>query len=179
MNHSLKPRNTFGIERFAKTIVRAETEQQLLSARQTAAAAGEPTLILGEGSNVLFLNDYAGTVILNRIMGIEVSETPEARRLHVGVPAKTGISWCSSRYSMRCGLENLALITAAQDLRRSRILAPTALSYSGFANMLTALSWKPGVSNVFQPRNAVLAIATVSSNMNIRTAMPSSRLAYR
>ena len=31
MNHSLKPRNTFGIERFAKTIVRAETEQQLLS----------------------------------------------------------------------------------------------------------------------------------------------------
>ncbi len=23
MNHSLKPRNTFGIERFAKTIVRA------------------------------------------------------------------------------------------------------------------------------------------------------------
>lgn len=78
MNHSLKPRNTFGIERFAKTIVRAETEQQLLSARQTAAAAGEPSLILGEGSNVLFLNDYAGTVILNRIMGIEVSETPEA-----------------------------------------------------------------------------------------------------
>ena len=45
MNHSLKPWNTFGIERFAKTIVRAETEQQLLSAWQTAAAAGEPTLV--------------------------------------------------------------------------------------------------------------------------------------
>nr|VXZ90021.1 UDP-N-acetylenolpyruvoylglucosamine reductase [Klebsiella pneumoniae] len=47
MNHP-QTRNTFGIERFAKTIVRAETEQQLLSARQTAAAAGEPTLILGK-----------------------------------------------------------------------------------------------------------------------------------
>ena len=152
MNHSLKPWNTFGIERFAKTIVRAETEQQLLSAWQTAAAAGEPTLILGEGSNVLFLNDYAGTVILNRIMGIEVSETPEAWRLHVGA----GENWhqlvqFTLQHAMP-GLENLAL---------------------------TALSWKPGVSNVFQPRNAVLAIATVSSNMNIRTAMPSSRLAYR
>ncbi len=47
MNHSLKPWNTFGIERSARTIVRAETEQQLLSAWQTAVAAGEPTLILG------------------------------------------------------------------------------------------------------------------------------------
>ena len=110
MNHSLKPWNTFGIERFAKTIVRAETEQQLLSAWQTAAAAGEPTLILGEGSNVLFLNDYAGTVILNRIMGIEVSDTPEAWRLHVGA----GENWhqlvqFTLQHAMP-GLENLALI---------------------------------------------------------------------
>ena len=110
MNHSLKPWNTFGIERFAKTIVRAETEQQLLSAWQTAAAAGEPTLILGEGSNVLFLNDYAGTVILNRIMGIEVSETPDAWRLHVGA----GENWhqlvqFTLQHAMP-GLENLALI---------------------------------------------------------------------
>ena len=110
MNHSLKPWNTFGIERSAKTIVRAETEQQLLSAWQTAVAAGEPTLILGEGSNVLFLNDYAGTVILNRIMGIEVSETPDAWRLHVGA----GENWhqlvqFTLQHAMP-GLENLALI---------------------------------------------------------------------
>uniref|UniRef100_UPI00203EE59F FAD-binding protein n=1 Tax=Enterobacter hormaechei TaxID=158836 RepID=UPI00203EE59F len=77
---------------------------------QTAAAAGEPTLILGEGSNVLFLNDYAGTVILNRIMGIEVSETPEAWRLHVGA----GENWhqlvqFTLQHAMP-GLENLALI---------------------------------------------------------------------
>ncbi len=116
----------------------------MLSAWQTAAAASEPTLILGEGSNVLFLNDYAGTVILNRIMGIEVSETPEACAC-VGA----GENWhqlvqFTLQHAMP-GLENLALILAAQDLRRSRILAPTALSYSGFANMLTALSWKPGV----------------------------------
>jgi hypothetical protein len=32
MNHSLKPWNTFGIDRSAKAIVRAETEQQLLDA---------------------------------------------------------------------------------------------------------------------------------------------------
>ncbi len=177
MNHSSNP-NTFGIERFAKTIVRAETEQQLLSARQTAAAAGEPTLILGKA--VMSCSerlcrygdpqpDYGDRG--ERNAGSSALARRRRRKL-----ASTGAVHATA---CDAGLENLALILAAQDLRRSRILAPTALSYSGFANMLTALSWKPGVSNVFQPRNAVLAIATVSSNMNIRTAMPSLRLAYR
>ena len=131
MNHSLKPWNTFGIERSARTIVRAETEQQLLSAWQTAVAAGEPTLILGEGSNVLFLNDYAGTVILNRIMGIEVSETPEAWCLHVGA----GENWhqlvqFTLQHAMP-GLENLALIFADPEYWRLRCRAPAGLQLCG------------------------------------------------
>ena len=84
MSHSLKPWNTFGIDRSAKTIVRAETEKQLLDAWQNAAAQRQPTLILGEGSNVLFLKDYAGTVIINRIMGIEEGGKPPAGCLLFG-----------------------------------------------------------------------------------------------
>ncbi len=67
MNHSLKPWNTFGIDHNAQHIVCAEDEQQLLNAWQYATAEGQPVLILGEGSNVLFLEDYRGTVIINRI----------------------------------------------------------------------------------------------------------------
>lgn len=110
MSHSLKPWNTFGIDRSAKTIVRAETEKQLLDAWQNAAAQRQPILILGEGSNVLFLKDYAGTVIINRIMGIEVSETPDAWHLHVGA----GENWHQLvQFALNNGmpgLENLALI---------------------------------------------------------------------
>ena len=51
----------------------------------------EPVLILGEGSNVLFLDDFAGTVIVNRIMGIDVEERADSWHLHVG-PEKTGIT---------------------------------------------------------------------------------------
>ena len=179
MNHSLKPWNTFGIERSANTIVRAETEQQLLSAWQTAAAAGEPTLILGEGSNVLFLNDYAGTVILNRIMGIEVSETPEAWRLHVGA----GENWhqlvqFTLQHAMP-GLENLALIPGCAGSSPIQNIGAYGVELQGFATMWTALSWKRVVSSVFQRRNAVSATVTVSLNMNTRIATPSSRLAYR
>jgi UDP-N-acetylmuramate dehydrogenase len=43
MNHSLKPWNTFGIDRSAKAIVRAETEKQLLDAWQNATAERQPT----------------------------------------------------------------------------------------------------------------------------------------
>ena len=110
MNHSLKPWNTFGIDHNAQHIVCAEDEQQLLNAWQHATAKGQPVLILGEGSNVLFLEDYRGTVIINRIKGIEIHDEPDAWYLHVGA----GENWHRLvKYTLQegmPGLENLALI---------------------------------------------------------------------
>lgn len=110
MNLSLKPWNTFGIDRNARRIVRAETSQQLLEAWQSAVQSQQPVLILGEGSNVLFLEDFSGTVIINRIMGIEVHEEADAWYLHVGA----GENWHHlvqrTLEQGMPGLENLALI---------------------------------------------------------------------
>ncbi|WP_437891768.1 UDP-N-acetylmuramate dehydrogenase [Phytobacter sp. V91] len=110
MNHSLKPWNTFGINRNANNIVCAESAQSLLKAWQQATQNQQPVLILGEGSNVLFLDDFSGTVIVNRIMGIEVTEDEDAWHLHVGA----GENWhklvqFTLDHDMP-GLENLALI---------------------------------------------------------------------
>ncbi len=70
----------------------------------------EPVLILGEGSNVLFLDDFAGTVIVNRIMGIDVEERADSWHLHVGA----GENWHHLvQFTLEKGmpgLENLALI---------------------------------------------------------------------
>lgn len=110
MNHSLKPWNTFGIEQCANAIVCAENEQQVLNAWQLADSLGHPVLILGEGSNVLFLEPFRGTVIINRIKGIAVTEKTDAWHLHVGA----GENWHHLvQYSLQQGmpgLENLALI---------------------------------------------------------------------
>nr|WP_318385190.1 UDP-N-acetylmuramate dehydrogenase [uncultured Enterobacter sp.] len=110
MNHSLKPWNTFGIARRAAQIIRAESEQQLLEAWQNTVKNQQPTLILGEGSNVLFLDDFAGTVIVNRIMGITAVEQADAWHLHVGA----GENWHNLvQHTLTHGmpgLENLALI---------------------------------------------------------------------
>lgn len=90
MNNSLKPYNTFGIEKRAQQIVTANTAGALADAWQQAQAVSRPVLILGEGSNVLFLDDFNGTVILNRIMGIQIEEHNDAWLIHAGA-GKTGI----------------------------------------------------------------------------------------
>ena len=110
MNHSLKAWNTFGIDQQTNELVCAENEQQLLNAWQLANASHHPVLILGEGSNVLFLDTFQGTVIVNRIKGIEITEQPDAWHLHVGA----GENWhqlvCYALEHNMPGLENLALI---------------------------------------------------------------------
>lgn len=66
------------------TLYVPKTNNNYSMPRQYATAEGQPVLILGEGSNVLFLEDYRGTVIINRIKGIEIHDEPDAWYLHVG-----------------------------------------------------------------------------------------------
>ncbi|BDH47599.1 UDP-N-acetylenolpyruvoylglucosamine reductase [Salmonella enterica subsp. enterica serovar Choleraesuis] len=110
MTTSLKPFNTFGIEAAATNLVQAQSPQQLVDAWQNAIQAKQPALILGEGSNVLLLADFAGTVILNRIAGIDLTEDDESWQLHVGAGENWHqlVRWTLDRNIP--GLENLALI---------------------------------------------------------------------
>ena len=70
-----------------------------------------PILVLGEGSNSVFANDYHGLVILNRLMGIDLIFEDHAQ---VEIKVGAGESWhglverCTNRGWF--GLENLALI---------------------------------------------------------------------
>lgn len=110
MNPSLKSFNTFGIDAHANRIHVVESVQELISAWTDAVNNQQPAILLGEGSNVLFLNDFDGTVIVNRIKGIKVTEQDDAWLLHVGA----GENWHqlveNTLQQGIPGLENLALI---------------------------------------------------------------------
>ncbi|KMK51039.1 UDP-N-acetylenolpyruvoylglucosamine reductase [[Actinobacillus] muris] len=102
--------HTFHLPVQAKTIVPFDTVEQLLAAWQQAKQNNEPTLLLGQGSNVLFLADFDGTVLINRLKGIEPREDEQFYYLHVG----GGENWhalveWTLAHGMG-GLENLALI---------------------------------------------------------------------
>lgn len=107
---SLKPWNTFGLEAHAAHISVADSVEELCRCWQQSIKRNEPVLLLGEGSNVLFLEDFSGQIIINRIKGISVEETADAWRLHVGA----GENWHqlveTTLKQNLAGLENLALI---------------------------------------------------------------------
>lgn len=108
--NSLRLLHTFGIEACALNIETAETVSELCHLWQSAQAEHVPFLLLGGGSNVLFTTDFAGTVVVNQIMGKTIRETPTAWLVDVGA----GENWHDLiRFLLIngiCGMENLALI---------------------------------------------------------------------
>lgn len=107
---SLKAFNSFSLSVCAADVTAAETVDQLIATWQRAQRLKQPVLLLGEGSNVLFLEDFSGSVVLNRIKGVDIQETDSAWYLHVGA----GENWHHLvEYTLErniTGLENLALI---------------------------------------------------------------------
>ncbi|MEN3929771.1 UDP-N-acetylmuramate dehydrogenase [Microvirga sp. W0021] len=107
---SLQQKNTFGLPVSARHIVHAATGEELVTTWRKAEKEGLPFLLLGQGSNVLFLEDFAGYIALNEIKGIEITETDSDWLVHVG----GGEVWHDLIVDLLekniAGLENLALI---------------------------------------------------------------------
>jgi len=107
---SLLHHNTFGIDVTAARFIEYDTIedlQKLIVDREVS----EPFLHIGSGSNLLFLNNYAGTVLHSNIKTIEVvNETPDAVWLKVG----SGVVWDDFvDYGVKhnwYGTENLSII---------------------------------------------------------------------
>lgn len=107
---SLQPFHTFHLPVSAREIIEAHNIEQLQQVWASAKAENLPVLFLGQGSNMLFLEDFNGVVILNRLLGIEHKQDEHFHYLHV----KGGENWHHLvKWSLQQGiqgLENLALI---------------------------------------------------------------------
>jgi UDP-N-acetylmuramate dehydrogenase len=109
----LRPYNTFGISATARYFVSVDSAQTLRAALAEARQKGLPLLILGGGSNLLFIGDFPGLVVHIAIRGVQVCADP-ADSQSVLVTASAGENWHALvRHCMDhgyYGLENLALI---------------------------------------------------------------------
>ncbi|WP_241608901.1 UDP-N-acetylmuramate dehydrogenase [Rosenbergiella epipactidis] len=105
---SLKSLNTFGLSVSAERIVYAHNTETLIESWQ--ANQDKPWLLIGGGSNMLFLDDFDGTVVVNQLKGMSIEQNQEEWLIHcaagenwhefVALTVKEGMA----------GLENLALI---------------------------------------------------------------------
>jgi UDP-N-acetylmuramate dehydrogenase len=110
-NISLKNFNTFGVEAKAHYFATVSSFDELKSLIRNFDPGEDKHLIIGGGSNLLFVNDFKGWLLKNEVMGIEIAkETDEEVFVTVGsgenwsdfVDFTVGKGWG--------GLENLSLI---------------------------------------------------------------------
>src|SRR5687767_2151102 len=89
-NFPLKDLNTFGIEVSTRQYAVFHDETELKQLLQCPALDTENLLVLGGGSNILFTQDFPGTVLHNKILGIEVVAEKDDYAL---VRAGGGVVW--------------------------------------------------------------------------------------
>jgi UDP-N-acetylmuramate dehydrogenase len=109
-NLNIKPYNSFGIEANAKSFFEF-TEKEDLCEFLSKNELPEKILILGGGSNLLFISDFDGLVIYPNIPGIGLINED---RNHIYIEAGAGEKWddlvsMSVKYELG-GLENLSNI---------------------------------------------------------------------
>ena len=107
--YSLLPHNTFGIEAVAAEFVEFASVEEVVAF--FAKGYNGRSLVIGGGSNLLFVNDFNGTVFHSSINGMDVVEESEDELLlRVG----SGVNWDELvDYTVRNGwggLENLSAI---------------------------------------------------------------------
>lgn len=108
-NVSLQDLHTFGIAVKAKFLVEIQSEADLLAI--ISDRPNTPFLLLGGGSNVIFTEDYEGTILKMEIDGKEVvKKEGETVTLKIGAGENWHqlVLWClAQNYG---GIENLSLI---------------------------------------------------------------------
>tara|TARA_Y100001970_G_C14182793_1_gene830789 strand:- start:487 stop:1485 length:999 start_codon:yes stop_codon:yes gene_type:complete len=106
-NYCIKDINSLRVNQFVKYFCSIETVEQLQEAIEFSKIKKIPLFFIGEGSNVVFTNDYDGLIIRNNIIG-KIEHDERIVEIYSGENWHNFVDWSLSKE--RYGLENLALI---------------------------------------------------------------------
>jgi UDP-N-acetylmuramate dehydrogenase len=149
-NANLRSLNTFGMDVRANYLAELNVAHELHLAQDLCEKENLPLLILGGGSNILFLKDVSAVVLLNRLRGIE---TLEQNDTHVWVKAAAGENWhtfvldcISNNYG---GLENLSLIPGNVGASPMQNIGAYGVEIKDHFHSLEAIHLKTGITKTF------------------------------
>ena len=110
-NVSLKKYNSFGVVQKADCIIHLKNEKEAVALFNGEVLWNRPLLITGSGSNILFVDDYKGTIIHPGLKGIRIEGRDNENIL---ISAGSGVIWDDLvEWTVEhgyYGLENLSLI---------------------------------------------------------------------
>ena len=110
-NYDLTKLNTFHIKASAKFFAEIKNEEEIIELFSTSEFKDNEKLFLGGGSNILFIKDFEGIVILNRLKGMEIIKE-DNKNIFI---KSMGGEWWNDLVNFTVdrgywGIENLALI---------------------------------------------------------------------
>ena len=151
---SLKGFNTFGIDCKADRYIPLRTKEEAISLLGSGEFADIPRLIMGGGSNLLFLSDFKGTIIHPLIGGIEIISENENSII---VKAGAGINWDDlvqwSVDNDLGGLENLSLIPGNVGAVPVQNIGAYGAEAAGVVESVEAISLTDGKTRYFNNKD--------------------------
>ncbi len=148
-HNSLKKYNTFGVEAVADRFIQITSEEDLQKYFAESNPT-DPTLVLGEGSNILFTGDYKGLIIHPKIKGIDVDRKNEN---HVYINVSAGENWDEFvLYSIRnnwSGIENLSNIPGSVGACPVQNIGAYGVEIQSCIENVTAYELQTGKKKIF------------------------------
>ncbi|MBK9540623.1 MAG: UDP-N-acetylmuramate dehydrogenase [Flavobacteriales bacterium] len=150
-NADLRTLNTFGVAARAPWLGRFRTVDDLRALVFAPELEGQPRLVLGGGSNILFTQDPQGVVLLNELPGIAVVHQDEE---HVWVRSGAGVVWHELVLHTVAqgwgGLENLSLIPGKVGAAPMQNIGAYGVEIKDSFDHLEALRVEDGEVQVFR-----------------------------
>jgi UDP-N-acetylmuramate dehydrogenase len=148
---SLKAYNTFGVDASARYFCRISTENDFIELISTPLYKKNRSLVLGGGSNVLFLNDFNGLIIRNELKGWQVTEETDTN-----IELKVGAGEVWHDVVMLCveknwgGIENLSLIPGTMGAAPMQNIGAYGVEAKEVIKCVDTIDRKTGEKKTFQ-----------------------------
>ncbi|MGD9311006.1 MAG: UDP-N-acetylmuramate dehydrogenase [Desulfosarcina sp.] len=150
---SLKALNTFNIEAAAARYVRFDEEQEIAEYLDRCFPSEQRCLIVGGGSNLLFVADFDGSILHPMLKGIHVVETD---RRFICVKAMAGENWddlvAHAVANGWGGIENLSLIPGSVGASAVQNIGAYGVAVEAVIDRVEAICMQNGQPVTFGPQ---------------------------
>lgn len=149
-NISLQKRHTFATDSYARVGTNITHPADLKSLIRTSVWQEYPRLILGQGSNTLFNQDFPGLIVFNQIKGIQLLKESSK---HIWLKIGAGENWHQFvQYCLQhnyAGVENLSLIPGTVGAAPIQNIGAYGVELESVFEELNAIELSTGQEKIF------------------------------